>query len=59
MVFKVHHFVKLAKTSLANRAGSRLHGKMLGQPGMFLYPWGEKKRKETLLQITLDLKFLL
>lgn len=47
MAFKVHYFAKRAKTSLRNRTGSCLHGKILGQLGIFVYPSEEeKKRKE-------------
>lgn len=54
MAFKVHYFAKRAKTSLRNRTGSCLHGKILGQLGIFVYPSEEEKkkkekRKETLL----------
>ena len=60
MAFKVHHFLKDVRTSLRNRGGSCLLGKILGQLGISLYPlgrWGELK--ENLLQITPDPKFQL
>lgn len=58
MEFKVHHFLKHVRTSLRNRGGSCLLGKILGQLGIFLYPsGGGAGRKENLLQITPDPKF--
>ena len=49
MEFKVHHFLKHVRTSLRNRGGSCLLGKILGQLGIFLYPsgGGKKKRKSS------------
>lgn len=46
MAFEVHHFAKHARMSLRNRGGSCLHGKILGQLGIFLHPSGEEKKNE-------------